>query len=100
LFFSPLQGKTAKETLPPHIIEDLNTLVLFKEGQTHTRSTAVLLALNELGGLWAISQVILYLPKRIRDAIYDWVALRRYKWFGRHEECLVPTSSEKNRFLP
>jgi predicted DCC family thiol-disulfide oxidoreductase YuxK len=39
------------------------------------------------------------LPKFIRDKVYDFVAKNRYKWFGKKEECLVPTGDLLKRFL-
>jgi hypothetical protein len=28
----------------------------------------------------------------VRDAIYDWVARNRYRWFGRRDACMLPSS--------
>jgi len=31
--------------------------------------------------------------------VYDWVARKRYRWFGRQEACRVPTPELRQRFL-
>jgi len=31
--------------------------------------------------------------------VYDIIAARRYKWFGRRDACMVPTPDLKQRFL-
>jgi predicted DCC family thiol-disulfide oxidoreductase YuxK len=38
-------------------------------------------------------------PRPLRDAIYDLVARRRYRWFGRRETCMVPGPGIRDRFL-
>ncbi|KAI3412285.1 RNase H domain-containing protein [Psidium guajava] len=32
---------------------------------------------------------LLIVPTPLRDAVYDYVAKRRYDWFGKEEDCLV-----------
>ena len=39
------------------------------------------------------------IPKALADAVYDSVAKRRYRLFGRTEHCQVPDSSIRARFL-
>jgi predicted DCC family thiol-disulfide oxidoreductase YuxK len=47
--------------------------------------------------------LVLYLfkiiPLPVRDAVYDWVARNRYKWFGRQAACPVPDPEVRERFL-
>ena len=38
-------------------------------------------------------------PRVIRDGIYDVIASRRYRWFGRRAVCMVPTPELRQRFL-
>jgi predicted DCC family thiol-disulfide oxidoreductase YuxK len=33
-----------------------------------------------------------FIPRVIRDAIYDLVARNRYRWFGRRDACIQPNS--------
>ena len=37
---------------------------------------------------------LLIIPAPLRDAIYDYVAKRRYDWFGKEEECIVMQDKE------
>ena len=41
----------------------------------------------------------LLMPKPFRDLVYDSIAKRRYKWFGKNESCQLPDESAKNRIL-
>jgi predicted DCC family thiol-disulfide oxidoreductase YuxK len=38
-------------------------------------------------------------PRRWRDAAYDLIARNRYNWFGRTDECLLPTPEVARHFL-
>jgi predicted DCC family thiol-disulfide oxidoreductase YuxK len=38
-------------------------------------------------------------PRFIRDAVYDFIAVRRYRWFGQRQACMVPTPQTRKRFL-
>ena len=42
---------------------------------------------------------LMVIPRPIRDAVYDWVARNRYRWFGKRESCRVPTPELLGRFL-
>jgi predicted DCC family thiol-disulfide oxidoreductase YuxK len=33
-----------------------------------------------------------FIPRVIRDEIYDLVARNRYRWFGRRDTCILPNS--------
>jgi predicted DCC family thiol-disulfide oxidoreductase YuxK len=77
----------------------VDSVVLIDEKGVHTRSTAVLRILSRLGAPWAVGVVFLLVPRWIRDAVYDWVARNRYRWFGRRDSCLLPDGAMRNRFL-
>jgi predicted DCC family thiol-disulfide oxidoreductase YuxK len=40
-----------------------------------------------------------FLPRRFRDAIYNLVAVSRYRWFGKRESCRVPSPELRSRFI-
>ncbi|HKL88784.1 MAG TPA: DCC1-like thiol-disulfide oxidoreductase family protein, partial [Salinibacter sp.] len=77
----------------------LDTIVLVEDGAAYMRSTAALRIARRLSGLWPLLSVCLVVPRPLRDAVYDWVAANRYRWFGRREQCRVPTPELKDRFL-
>jgi len=75
------------------------SVVLYSEGKYYIKSDVTLQGAKILGGLWQLLLLGYVLPPFIRNAIYDWIARNRYKWFGRKEECMIPTSELKSRFL-
>ncbi|NUQ50896.1 MAG: DUF393 domain-containing protein, partial [Phycisphaerae bacterium] len=76
----------------------LDTVVLLQGGQVHVRSGAALRILRRLGFPWSMLSILLAVPRPVRDAIYDWIARRRYRWFGRRDSCAVPPAL-RSRFL-
>lgn len=99
LRYAPLQGEAAKQLLPPDMLEDLPSMVLIDKSGRFQRSTAVLKAASKLGGLWPAVQVFLIVPRPIRDAVYNWIAKNRYRWFGKKDSCRLPTPEERAMFL-
>jgi len=64
------------------------------------RSDAALLTANYLGGRFRIAYLARFIPKGIRDAVYDFVARHRHKVSPTPQECLIPTPEQRSRFLP
>lgn len=95
-----LQGQTAQEKLSASLTKNLATLVVLRNGQTLTKSDAVLSVLEDLGGLFKVLSLFRALPKTLRDFIYTLIATNRYKIFGIKESCRLPTPEERGRFLP
>lgn len=99
--FASLQSHTAKELLPEHLTKenDLQSIVLLKNRELHEKSTAALLVAKKLSGLWPILYVFIIIPKPIRDKIYDFIARNRYRWFGKKDQCMIPSPEMKLRFI-
>lgn len=77
----------------------LDSFVLISEGQYFTQSTAALKVLKLLGGRWAALYVFILVPAFIRNAVYNLISKNRYRWFGKREECMLPSLELKKRFL-
>ena len=79
--------------------EQFNSFVLIENGRAYTKSTAGLKVYRSLPWYWLWTQIFWIVPRFIRDAVYDLIAKNRYKWFGKKEECMVPTAEIRGRFL-
>lgn len=75
-----------------------DSIVLISAGRVRVRSAAALAILRGLGWLWPLTSVFLLVPRPLRDAVYDWVARHRLRWFGRQQSCWVPTAALRARF--
>ena len=100
--FATLQSSAGRRLLEKHKI-DVNytdSLVLFEEGRFSVSSNAALRTLSYLDG-WQKHLIFLsVVPRSLRDLVYRFIANNRYKWFGRREQCMVPTAELSKRFLP
>jgi predicted DCC family thiol-disulfide oxidoreductase YuxK len=65
----------------------------------YRKSTAALKVARQLVGIWKLLYAFMIIPPFIRDAVYSVIAKNRYKWFGKREACMIPTSELKERFL-
>ena len=75
------------------------TILLIEDGEVFSQSTAVLHALRHLRGWPRLLTPLRWVPRFIRDPLYDLVARHRYRWFGRRAACLVPAAAMRHRFL-
>ena len=100
--FVSLQSELGQKILnhiginPKHI----DSIVLYEAGISYYyKSTAALEIAKGLSGIFTLATVFKILPAGIRDFIYDYVAKHRYKWYGKKESCMIPTSKLKSKFL-
>jgi predicted DCC family thiol-disulfide oxidoreductase YuxK len=75
------------------------TILLIDEDRVFSQSTAVLRALRHLRGWPRWLTPLRFVPRVLRDPVYDLVARHRYRWFGQRSDCLVPTPETRGRFI-
>lgn len=80
-------------------VDELNSFILLENEKIYSRSTAALRIVKKLNGLWPGLYGFIIVPPFIRNAVYNWVARNRYKWFGKKEACWIPTPELKSLFL-
>ncbi len=77
----------------------LDSLVLLEKGEIYYKSTAALKIAINLSGLWPVLYPLIFLPKFLRDPVYNWIGSNRYRWFGKKSTCRLPNPAEKAKFL-
>ncbi len=99
--FASLQSGTGKHLLVKHDLPftDFNSFVLIENDKVYTRSGAALRVARRLKGLWPLLYCFIIIPKFLRDGVYKLIAKNRYRWFGRQDECMLPSKDLKARFL-
>ncbi len=75
------------------------TFLVIRDGQPLVRSDAALAVAPHLRRPWNWCHVLRFVPRPLRDAVYDLVAKHRYQWFGRRDNCFVPPPEMQERFV-
>jgi predicted DCC family thiol-disulfide oxidoreductase YuxK len=98
--FASLQSETAKKLLAQYEIEKTGkTIVLIKHDKFYFRSDAALEIGRELDGLWPSLYFLKIIPRFIRDGVYNFISQHRYQWFGKTDECWLPSPDLRARFV-
>ena len=100
--FTALQSNTGKNIINELGIDTskIDSIVLYIPGEDYfIKSEAALKIANEFYGLWKLIQVFRIFPVFFNDFFYDFIARNRYRWFGKKEECMIPTEKLNSKFL-
>lgn len=100
--FVALQSELGQEILKHIGINPMNidSIILYEPGIAYYyKSDAALQIAKSLGGFLHFGTVFRIIPTGIRNQLYDYIARNRYKWYGRKEQCIIPTEELKLKFL-
>ena len=98
--FTSLQSEIGKQLLVQYDApEDLDSFVLIENGRFYTQSSAALRVCQALDGAWKFLVAFLIVPKPVRNFFYTILAKNRYKWFGKKDQCMLPSKEQRKRFL-
>ena len=99
--FAALQSEAGQKLLDQFQLPKsrFDSFVLVDRGKVYKKSSAGLKVYGKLPWYWKWTQLAWVVPRFIRDAVYDFIAKNRYKWFGKKEKCMIPTANVRSRFL-
>ncbi len=100
--YAALQSEIGEKLVEERGIDTskVDSIVLVEPGVAYyTKSDAVLRIGQGFGGLWKGLALFTWIPRIIRDALYDFIARNRYKWFGKKDQCMIPTPELQAKFL-
>lgn len=99
--FASQQSDAAKELLLqfPSKKNDLDSILYIENGILYHKSTAALKIARLLKFPINCLYICIILPLFIRDSVYNYISKNRYKWFGKKENCMIPTEKDKNKFI-
>jgi len=100
LRFAPLQSEAGKQLQQHyHISSDIDSLIFIDNKRAYTYAAAALRIAKYLSYPAKAFYLLRIVPGFISNAVYKWIAKNRYQWFGKKEECMIPTPDVKARFL-
>lgn len=98
--FTAMQSETGKNLRQSyHIAPSVDSIILIEGDHAYSNSDAALRIARRLVGLWPFFYGFIIVPKPIRDAVYKFIARNRYRWFGKHDVCLIPSPKYRDRFI-
>lgn len=100
--FAAIQSESGKEITDSLKIDTnkIDAVILYEPGVSYDiKSTAALKVMTDFGGVWKVSKLLWIFPEFFRDMIYDYIAKNRYQWFGKKDQCMIPTTALKAKFL-
>lgn len=100
--FAALQSEIGQKLVAERGIDGSKTdsIILIEPGIAYyTKSDAALQIGRQLKGYRTISKILNLIPSALRNIVYDFVARNRYRWYGKRDECMVPTPELKAKFL-
>jgi predicted DCC family thiol-disulfide oxidoreductase YuxK len=69
-------------------LQEMNSVILLSGGRIYSQSEATVQILKILGGPYKYLSVVLnVIPSAVSDAVYHFIARRRYRWFGKYDSC-------------
>ena len=93
LYFSPLQSNYAKSSINKKFLKEMDSVIVRKNEKVFSKSYAAFVILRELKS--PLRYLFYLVPTFFADFIYDFIAKRRYSWFGKKEECIFPINNPK-----
>jgi predicted DCC family thiol-disulfide oxidoreductase YuxK len=99
--FAAIQSPLGQRLYRAHDLDPAHpdSMVLLTHDGAWRKSDAAWRIAKKFTGVWRLLAWIKFFPKPLRDWGYDFVARRRYRWFGQSDICLVPTPELRARFL-
>lgn len=100
--FTALQSEVGQQIINEHKIDTSKTdsiLLYSKEHGIRYKSTAALIIAKHLGFPRNIWIIFLIIPPFIRNWVYDYIAKNRYKWYGKRDNCMMPTPELRKKFI-
>jgi predicted DCC family thiol-disulfide oxidoreductase YuxK len=99
--FAPLQSSFSQDLLLKFGLSqnELSSVILIEGDQVFLKTEAVIRIARQLTGWPRCFYYANWVPKVMRDFIYDLIAKNRYRLFGKQKNCMVPDKKVQDKFL-
>jgi len=99
--FVALQSETGQKIITYlGIDKTIDSIILYEPGYAYfIKSEAVFRIIKHLSSSVKLMLLFNFIPTSIKNLLYDFIAKNRYKWFGKNENCLLPSEDITNKFI-
>jgi predicted DCC family thiol-disulfide oxidoreductase YuxK len=74
------------------------SVVLIENEKVYVSSDAFIRIMQLIGGWNSLYVILKIVPRFIRNVVYNMVAKKRYRWWGKRDQCYLPPLREKYLF--
>lgn len=100
IFFAPIQGELADTIYKKHPqLKNIDSIVFIRGKEVLVESDAVMALATYLRAPYRFGNSARFVPKRLRDGLYRFVAKHRLRLIRNNESCLLPSAQQRKRFL-
>ena len=99
--FASLQSELGKKYLNKFQLSEieLSSFILIENEKAFFKSSAALMVIKKLKGPIKLLYVLIVIPAFLRNIVYNIISTKRYKWFGKRQDCMIPDDKISSRFL-
>jgi len=100
--FTAIQSEIGQEIITKLGIDTTKTdsIILYEPAKAYYfKAEAAIRIASELNGFYPLMKGFLILPAFINNTVYDYIAKNRYRWYGKKDNCMIPTPELKAKFL-
>lgn len=78
----------------------VDSIILYEPGHAYyIKADAAIQIAKSIGGIYSLLNMFSVFPAWLKNGAYDLVARNRYKWYGKKQECMIPSPETKAKFL-
>ena len=100
--YASLQSEIGQRLVSERNIDTktIDSVILIEPGVAYyIKSDAALQIAGHLKGYRTFSKLLNLIPSSLRNIVYDFIARNRYNWYGKKDQCMIPTPELKAKFL-
>ena len=99
--FVALQSETGQKIITYLGIDSaLDSIILYEPGYAYfIKSEAVFRIIKHLSSSVKLLLLFNFIPTSIKNLLYDFIAKNRYNWYGKNEQCMMPSEDIIGKFI-
>ena len=99
--FVVLQSETGQKIITYlGIDKTIDSIILYEPGYAYfIKSEAFFRIIKHLSSSVKLLLLFNFVPTSIKNILYDFIAKNRYNWYGKNEQCVLPSEDIIGKFI-
>jgi predicted DCC family thiol-disulfide oxidoreductase YuxK len=99
--FVVLQSETGQKIITYlGIDKTIDSIILYEPGYAYfIKSEAFFRIIKHLSSSIKLLLLFNFVPTSIKNILYDFIAKNRYNWYGKNEQCVLPSEDIIGKFI-